>query len=241
MIEGFKVLYEDNLLLAVNKPIGWLVQGDETGDKPLSEFAKDYIKERYNKPGAVFLGVPHRLDRPVSGVVVFARTSKALERMNSLFREREIEKTYLAITEEKPDPLEGHLTHYIFKDRTRNLAKALDMPSNRHKEAKKSDLDYRLLGSIGSHNLIEVKPLTGRPHQIRVQLSKIGCPIRGDIKYGFEQPNRDGSIHLHCLALSFVHPVKKEPVTIVADPPKEQIWDLFWPLIEEYQTTRFSI
>jgi len=226
-MESIKVLYEDNHLLAVNKPAGWLVQGDETGDLTLSDWAKEYIKVRYHKPGAVFLGVIHRLDRPVSGVVVFARTSKALTRMNELFRERKIEKTYLAITDQRPSPLEGQLTHYILKDRNRNIAKAYDQLSRRNEGAKKSTLEYKFAGQIGTHILLEVKPHTGRPHQIRVQLSKLGCSIRGDLKYGYKTPNEDSCIHLHCQSLSFIHPVKKVPVFIEAETPEDQIWDLF--------------
>ena len=228
--QKLKVLYEDNHLIAVHKPAGWLVQADETKDTPLSEFVKQYIKIRYNKPGDVFLGVVHRLDRPVSGLVIFARTSKALSRMNQLFRERAIQKTYLAIVEERPKELEGHLTHYLIKDRQKNKAKAF--VSKRTKEAKKADLDYRLLASIANHHLLEIKPLTGRPHQIRVQLSKMGCTIRGDLKYGAHQKNRNGSIHLHSHQLSFIHPVKKVPVEITAFPPKEQLWDKFANFIE---------
>lgn len=226
-MDNIQVLYEDNHLLAVNKPAGWLVQGDETGDPTLSEWAKEYIKVRYGKPGDVFLGVIHRLDRPVSGVLLFARTSKALTRMNELFKERKIEKVYWAITDQRPEPLEGQLTHYILKDKTRNIARAYDQLSRRSEGAKESTLDYKLIGQIGTHSLLEVKPHTGRPHQIRVQLSKMGWPIRGDVKYGFKTPNNDGSIHLHCWSLSFIHPVKKEAVRIEADPPRDQIWDLF--------------
>ncbi len=226
-ISGLQILHEDNHLIAVNKPAGWLVQGDITGDTPLSEYVKEYIKIRYKKPGDVFLGVVHRLDRPVSGVVVFARTSKALTRMNDLFKERKIEKTYLAITAERPEPIEGHLMHYILKDTTKNIAKAYDKTGNRTKAAKKSDLDYELIGEVGNLHLIKINPITGRPHQIRVQLASIGCPIWGDVKYGFPRPNRDGSIHLHCRSLAFEHPVKKEPVYIEADPPNEQLWREF--------------
>lgn len=220
-----EVIYEDNHLLVVNKPAGWLVQGDESGDLPLSEWAKQYIKHRYDKPGDVFLGVVHRLDRPVSGVVVFARTSKALSRMNKLFQERKIEKTYWAITAEVPDPLEGTLVHYIKKDPRRNRSHAWDRP--REAGAKKAELTYRLLARVGHHYLLEVKPLTGRPHQIRAQLAKMGWPIRGDVKYGFPEPNPDASIHLHCRALAFVHPVRKEPVKFTAPLPNEQVWNLF--------------
>ncbi len=222
-----QVIYEDNHLIAVNKPTGVLVQGDETGDTPLSDLVKQYIKVRYNKPGDVFLGVIHRLDRPVSGVVVFARTSKALERMNRLFQERKVKKTYWAITSNRPDPLSGHLKHYILKDSVKNVSKAFDQLSNRAKDAKEAHLDYEMIGQIGTHCLLEVHPLTGRPHQIRVQLAKIGCPIRGDVKYGFPTANDDGSICLHCRALAFEHPTLKREIQITADPPKDQIWNLF--------------
>lgn len=226
-ISGLQVLHEDNHLIAVNKPAGWLVQGDITGDTPLSEYVKTYIKIRYKKPGEVFLGVVHRLDRPVSGVVIFARTSKALTRMNDLFKERKIEKTYFAITAVRPDPIQGHLTHYILKNNEKNVAKAYDKIGNRTKAAKKSDLDYELIGEVGNLHLLKINPITGRPHQIRVQLASIGCPIWGDVKYGFQRPNRDGSIHLHCRSLAFEHPVKKEPVYIEAEVPNEQLWNEF--------------
>lgn len=226
-----QVIYEDNHLIAVNKPGGWLVQGDVTGDKPLSEFVKEYIKRRYKKPGDVFLGVIHRIDRPVSGVVVFARTSKALERMNKLFQERKVEKTYWAITAERPDPIEGTLGHFLLKDRSKNKTKAYDQKGRRTADAKWSELSYKLLAGIGDHHLLEVKPKTGRAHQIRVQLSTIGCPIRGDLKYGYPKPNRDANIHLHSRKLEFIHPVKKEPVSIVAEKPQDQIWNLFDNLV----------
>ncbi len=226
-ISGLQVLHEDNHLIAVNKQAGLLVQGDITGDTPLSEYVKTYIKVRYKKPGDVFLGTIHRLDRPVSGVVVFARTTKALTRMNELFKNREIEKTYIAITAERPNPINGHLMHYILKDKSKNVAKAYDKVGNRTKDAKKSELDYELIGEVGGLHLLKINPLTGRPHQIRVQLASMGCPIWGDIKYGFRKANRDGSIHLHCRSLAFEHPVKKEPVFIEADPPDEQLWKEF--------------
>lgn len=224
---NLQVVYEDNHLIAVNKPPGILVQGDITEDRPLGAYVKDYIKERYEKPGDVFLGVIHRLDRPVSGVVVFARTSKALTRMNDLFRQRQVSKIYWAVTGERPEPLSGHLVHYIDKDRSRNVARALDKPSRRAADAKKSELDYEMIGEIDGNVLLQVRPLTGRPHQIRVQLAKIGCPIRGDVKYGFPRANPNSSIHLHCRSLTFMHPTKKEPVTITADPPPDPVWGLF--------------
>lgn len=225
-MQGLQVLFEDNHLIAVNKPAGILVQSDITEDKPMSEFVKQYIADRYNKPGAVFLGTIHRLDRPVSGVVIYARTSKGLSRMNELFKQREIQKTYWAITEERPDPLQGHLVHYIDKDRSRNVAHA--SLRQRSKKAKKSELDYELIAEVGNHHLLRVHPLTGRPHQIRVQLSRIGCPIRGDVKYGAPTANNDGSIHLHCRSLSFIHPVRKEAVTITANPLQtDEVWEMF--------------
>lgn len=230
---NLQVLHEDNHLIAVNKPAGALVHGDETGDVPLSEAVKEYIKIRYHKPGDVFLGVIHRLDRPVSGVVIYARTSKGLARMNEVFKERKIQKTYLAITRNRPEPMLGSLTHYIAKDRSRNLAKAFNSLSNQAEKmkAKKSTLDYEMIGEIDNRCLIQVNPHTGRPHQIRVQLSSMGCPIVGDIKYGDDQPNQDGSIHLHCRSMSFEHPVKREPVVITADPPADVLWRKFDSLL----------
>ena len=222
-----QVLYEDNHLIAVNKPARMLVQGDKTGDSTIGDWVKRYIKDRYNKPGDVFLGVIHRIDRPVSGVVIFARTSKALTRMNELFRERSIKKTYWAITQTELPDLEGSLTHFLLKDTTKNKTKAYDRLSNRAAKAKKAELDYKLIGKVANHNLYEISLKTGRPHQIRVQLSKMGSPIRGDVKYGAEKGNEDGSIHLHSRSLSFIHPVKKEPVYIEADAPDEQVWRTF--------------
>jgi 23S rRNA pseudouridine1911/1915/1917 synthase len=222
-----EVLYEDNHLIAINKAPGMLVQGDETGDPTLADEVKAYIKEKYAKPGEVFLGVIHRLDRPASGVTIFARTSKALERMNKLFAERDIKKTYWAITHHRPEPFEGHLKHFIVKDGSRNIIKVFDKLSSRSKNAKLAELDYELIGEIGENFLLKINLQTGRPHQIRGQLAKIGCPIRGDVKYGYPKGSRDGSIHLHSKYLSFEHPVTKEKVTITARPPDEQIWNLF--------------
>lgn len=225
--QSLEILYEDNHYIAVNKPAGYLVQGDQTGDLPLSEMVKEYIKIKYKKPGDVFLGVVHRIDRPVSGVVIFARTTKGLTRLNELFQSRKVQKVYWAITDNRPDPLSDHLTHFLFKDKTRNVTKAYQS-QNRNKSAKKSELDYELLSSIGKHHLVEVKPITGRPHQIRVQLSRINCSIRGDVKYGANTPNRDSSINLHSRSLSFIHPIKKEPVEIIANPSKkDQVWRMF--------------
>ena len=227
LLSGIQVLFEDNHLIAVNKPAGVLVQGDETGDPTLADWVKAYIKDRYKKPGDVFLGVIHRLDRPVSGVVVFARTTKALVRMNELFAERKVEKSYLAIVAHRPDPLKGRLTHFILKDTEKNVVKAYEQTGRRTKDAKEAILDFELLASIGDHHLLEVNPLTGRPHQIRVQLSKIGCPIYGDVKYGGPKISHDTSILLHCRSLTFEHPVKKEQVFIEAEAPQGQRWDLF--------------
>ena len=222
-----QVVYEDNHLIAVNKPAGFLVQGDKTGDTPLSEYVKAYIKVRYKKPGDVFLGVIHRLDRPVSGTIIYARTSKGLSRMTELFRERKIEKNYWAITKQRPKPIVGKLEHYLIKDKSKNLAKAYPKRGNRTKDAKHSVLTYELISAIEAHYLIHVKPETGRPHQIRVQLATNGTPIIGDVKYGFSNPNDDGSILLHCRSMSFIHPIKQIPVTIESNPPDKFMWNRF--------------
>lgn len=222
-------LYEDNHLLIVNKPAGLLVQGDETGDETLADLAKEYIKVKYEKPGAVFLGVVHRIDRPVSGVVVLARTSKGLERMNALFRDRKIEKTYWAITSNKPPLTQDTLVHWIKKNRKTNRVTAT---SKKGSDSQRAELNYQLLGRIGNYYLLKVNPLTGRPHQIRVQLAKIGCPILWDVKYGSQEKSRDGSIHLHARSIQFEHPVKKEPLRVTAAVPKEQIWQLFKDITE---------
>lgn len=221
------VIYEDNHIIGVNKPPGWLVQADKTGDSTLADWTKSYIKLRYKKPGDVFLGVIHRIDRPVSGVVVFARTTKALTRMNELIRDRDMNKQYWAIIGSRPNPFSADLTHYLIKDREKNITKAYDQLSRRSEGAKKSELSYNMIGELGDHYLLEIDLKTGRSHQIRAQLAKVGYPIRGDVKYGYKSPNEDASIHLHCRSMSFIHPVKKEQVVITADPPDEQIWRLF--------------
>jgi 23S rRNA pseudouridine1911/1915/1917 synthase len=218
------VLYEDNHLLAINKVAGTLVQGDATGDKPLVDICKDYIKEKYQKPGEVFLGVVHRLDRPVSGVVIFSRTSKSLERMNELFRNRETKKTYWALVDRKPTNQEGTLVHWLVKDEKKNKTTAYKKD---HPEGQRSELSYKIIAQKSGLFLLEVNPITGRPHQIRVQLASMGCPIVGDVKYGFATANEDASICLHARQLEFMHPVKKEPVTISAELPKNQFWKLF--------------
>ncbi len=216
-----EVLYEDNHLIAINKVAGALVQGDETGDRTLIEDVKDYIKHRYKKPGEVFLGVVHRLDRPVSGVVVFARTSKALSRMNELFRDRKTEKIYWAVTDHKPPSAEGKLVHWLRKDEKKNRTTSFVRETS---GALRSELDYRLLDAAQGEYLLEVRPITGRSHQIRVQLASMGCAILGDVKYGSSIPSDDGSIALHARELTFVHPVRKEPLTIRAELPQQSWW-----------------
>jgi 23S rRNA pseudouridine1911/1915/1917 synthase len=221
MSNDLQVLYEDNHLLAVNKQAGTLVQGDETGDKPLVEICKEYIKRKYGKPGEVFLGVVHRLDRPVSGVVVFARTSKALSRMNDLFRSRETQKTYWAITDKRPTPTSGTLKHWLEKDEGKNKTTAFKRET---KGALASELSYELVGGARGQYLLKVIPITGRSHQIRVQLAAIGCPIIGDLKYGSSVQTGDGSIALHARELAFVHPVKREQAVINAPLPHTAWW-----------------
>jgi 23S rRNA pseudouridine1911/1915/1917 synthase len=218
------ILYEDNHLIAINKRAGVLVQGDITGDVPLSELVKEYIKVKYGKPGAVFLGVVHRLDRPVSGVVVFARTSKSLERMNELFRNRKTKKIYNAIVYGKPPKHNDTLVHWLVKDEIRNKTMAY---KKEHVDGLRSELSYELKAHNSGLSLLEVEPVTGRPHQIRVQLSSMGCPIVGDVKYGAETPNDDGSICLHASRLQFVHPVRKEELTIKAPFPENHLWSSF--------------
>ena len=224
----FSVLFEDNHLLVVNKLPGVLVQGDNTGDIPLVELCKEYIKEKYQKPGAVFLGVVHRLDRPVSGVVVLARTSKSLERMNALFRDKETKKTYWAIVKKKPTKDQDTLIHWLLKDEKKNKTTFFTRETP---GALRSELSYRIMGTAQSHWLLEVNPVTGRPHQIRVQLASMGCPIRGDVKYGYDQPSADGrSISLHARRLEFIHPVKKEVMKFEAPLPDDGFWNYFTQL-----------
>ncbi len=217
-----QILYEDNHIIAVNKRPSDIVQGDKTGDTPLSEFVKKYIKEKYNKPGDVFIGTVHRIDRPVSGIVLFAKTSKALARLNQMFQTKEIQKTYWAVVKNKPENVKGNLVHYLIKNEVKNMSRAYE---KEQKGALRSELDYELILSLDNYHLLEINPHTGRHHQIRVQLSKIGSPIKGDIKYGFDRTNKDASIHLHARKIEFIHPVKKEPISIVAPPPNDAIWN----------------
>lgn len=220
--ENLQVLFEDNHLIIVNKRPGDIVQGDKTGDIPLSEIVKQYIAKKYNKPGDVFLGVIHRLDRPTSGIVAFARTSKALSRMNDLFAERAIQKTYWAVVKNTPPQPEGTLIHYLKRNPKQNKSYAYpkEIP-----DSKKAILNYKLLASLKYYTALEIDLETGRHHQIRAQLATIGCPIKGDLKYGFERSNPDGSIHLHARKLQFIHPVKKEFISLIADAPKDVLWD----------------
>lgn len=219
-----KVLYEDNHIIVINKASSEIVQGDRTGDKPLSEKVKEYLKEKYNKPGNVFCGVTHRLDRPTSGVVVFAKTSKALTRLNKMFRNDEVDKVYWAIVQNRPVSDRGTLTHYLIKDSKRNNSTAYN---TERKNTKKAVLHYSLINQSENYHLLEVKLETGRHHQIRVQLAKIGSPIKGDLKYGAARSNRDGSISLHARGISFIHPVSKEKVDITAPVPEDNLWKVF--------------
>lgn len=214
-----EILYEDNHIIAVNKTCNEIVQGDKTGDTPLSETVKAYIKDKYNKPGEVFLGVTHRLDRPTSGVVLFARTSKALTRLNEMFKSHEqIQKTYWAIVQGEPKQPEARLENWLVKNEAQNKS-YITKPGA--KEAKQAVLSYKTLAKGDHYTLLEVNLETGRHHQIRCQLAAIGCPIKGDLKYGAKRSNPDGGICLHARQIAFIHPVKKEPVTIVAPVPKE--------------------
>lgn len=228
MIQDSDIIFEDNHLIAVNKKPGQLVQGDKTGDEPLSELLKEYLKEKYNKPGNVFVGVIHRLDRPVSGVVVFAKTSKALSRMNEALRNKEIQKTYWAVVQKADISKEGTLKHFLKKNQEKNKSFASKKEGG---GAKKSELKYKILYKFDRYLLLEVLPFTGRHHQIRVQLAANGTPIKGDLKYGFDRSNKDASIHLHARKIEFNHPVKNEPITILANPPSDNLWDTYISLV----------
>ena len=219
-----EVVYEDNHIIIVNKQSGEIVQGDKTGDRPLSDIVKDYIKEKYQKPGAVFLGVVHRLDRPVSGLVVFARTSKALTRLNKMFAESEVHKTYWAIVKNTPHESEGTLIHWLVRNEKQNKSYAYD---HERPNAKKAILKYRVIGHSANYSLLEVQLMTGRHHQIRCQLAAMGCPIKGDLKYGAPRSNPDGSISLLSRKVEFIHPVSKERITVEAPLPDDPLWQAF--------------
>lgn len=219
---NLQILHEDNHIIVINKRVGDIVQGDKTGDKPLSEIVKEYIKYKYDKPGDVFLGVVHRLDRPTTGIVVFAKTSKALERLNKMFSERETQKTYWAVVKNKPPKNKDNLIHFLKRNEKNNTSKAhlKEVP-----ESKKASLDYKIIKELNNYFALEINLHTGRHHQIRAQLAAIGCPIKGDLKYGFDRSNPDGGIHLHARKLIFFHPVSKEELTITAPTPNEVLWN----------------
>ncbi len=231
-IEMFKatdILYEDNHLLVINKPAGVLVQSDTTGDAALEDEIKAFIRERDEKPGNVFLGVVHRIDRPVSGAVLFAKTGKALARLNEMLKNREFRKIYWAITDRRPEKLEDTLADHLVRDGKTNKSRCVSKPTADSKEAR---LRYRVIGGSDNYTLLEIELLTGRHHQIRCQLAKAGCPIKGDLKYGAPRSNRDGSISLHARSLEFMHPVRKEPVRVTAPVPRE---DNLWRYFEKSQ------
>lgn len=219
-----EVIYEDNHLIAVNKSCGEIVQGDKTGDQPLSESLKIWLKEKYNKPGNVFVGVTHRLDRPVSGIVLFAKTSKALARLNDMFRTGAIKKTYWAIVKRCPSQPEGELTHWLVRNEKQNKSYAYD---TEQPNSKKAILHYKLIARSENYFLLEIDLKTGRHHQIRCQLAKMGCPIKGDLKYGFPRSNPDGSICLHARRVCFVHPVSKQLIDVEAPLPSGNLWSGF--------------
>lgn len=218
---NLQVLYEDNHIIAVNKRVGDIVQSDKTGDKPLSDVVKEYIKDKYGKPGEVFLGVVHRLDRPTTGLVIFARTSKALTRLNELFKNRETQKTYWAVVKNKPLKQQDTLVHYLKRNEKNNTSKA---HIKEVADSKVASLDYTIIKELNNYYALEINLHTGRHHQIRAQLAAIGSPIKGDLKYGFDRSNPDGGIHLHARKLVFTHPVTKEVITITAPVPEEVIW-----------------
>ena len=219
-----QVVYEDNHIIIVNKQSGEIVQGDKTGDRPLSDIVKQYIKEKYQKPGEVFLGVVHRLDRPVSGLVVFARTSKALTRLNKMFAEGEVHKTYWAIVKNTPEQPEGTLTHWLVRNEKQNKSYAF---TTEKPNAKKAILKYKVIGCSNNYTLLEVNLMTGRHHQIRCQLAAMGCPIKGDLKYGAPRSNPDGSISLMSRHVEFTHPVSKQQIAVEAPLPEDPLWQSF--------------
>jgi len=220
--DNLQILYEDNHLIVINKRVGDIAQGDNSGDKPLPDVVKEYLKEKYNKPGEVFLGVVHRLDRPTSGIILFAKTSKSLTRMNDLFSARETRKTYWAVVKNKPEKEEDVLAHFIKRNQQNNTSKAhvKEVPGS-----KKASLAYQLIATLDNYFVLEIELHTGRHHQIRAQLQAIGCPIKGDLKYGFDRSNPDGGIHLHARKLAFIHPVSKEQILLLAPVPEDAIWN----------------
>lgn len=230
-----RILFEDNHLIAVNKLPSEIVQGDKTGDMPLSEEVKAYLKKKYDKPGNVFTGVIHRIDRPVSGVTIFAKTGKALSRMNELVKSRGIKKTYWAIVKQKPPESKATLVHHLLRNEKKNKSFAYPKPVENSKEAI---LEYKLIAQSKDYFLLEVDLKTGRHHQIRAQLAALGCPIKGDLKYGFPRSNPDGSISLHARSLAFEHPVKNEPVKIIADPPDEVLWNYFLKTVQNQSNNK---
>jgi 23S rRNA pseudouridine1911/1915/1917 synthase len=219
-----RILFEDNHIIVVNKRPSEIVQGDKTGDQPLADALKTYIADKYNKPGNVFLGVVHRIDRPTSGLVIFARTSKGLARLNEMLKTRDIKKKYWAVVKNLPPSEEGRLEHFLKKNEKQNKSYEVDAKTP---GAKKADLIYKVLSHSDNFSLLDVELLTGRHHQIRAQLAAIGCPIKGDLKYGFDRSNPDGSIHLHARALEFVHPVGKEIIKLIAPVPQDALWQFF--------------
>ena len=221
--DNLQIIYEDNHLILINKRVGDIVQGDKTKDKPLSEVVKEYIARKYNKTGNVYLGVVHRLDRPTSGIIIFAKTSKALSRLNKMLRDKEITKTYVAITKNTPSKKEATLINYLRKNPKNNKATVFNTET---KETKKAILHYKIIQQFDNYTALKIDLETGRHHQIRAQLSTIKCPIKGDLKYGADRSNPNGGIHLHAYKISFIHPVKKTDVTFSATPPKDVIWDL---------------
>ena len=221
---NIQILYEDNHLIAINKRSGDIVQGDKTGDAPLSEILKEFIKKRDNKPGNVFMGVIHRIDRPVSGVVVFAKTGKALSRMNQQLKEKSFQKRYWAIVENEPRPKKGSRVDFLLKNQQKNRSSVVQ---EGRANSKRAELNYEMIAKSDRYFLLQVDPITGRHHQIRVQLSSMGSVIKGDLKYGAKRGNKDASICLHARELRFIHPVKKEEVVILAAPPTDELWDFF--------------
>ena len=223
------VLFEDNHLLIINKQPSQIVQGDKTGDQPLSESLKEFIKIRDHKPGNVFLGVVHRLDRPVSGALIFAKTGKALTRLNNMLKSGEIHKTYWAVVKNKPPSDHDELVHYLQRNEQKNKSFAFENPKA---NSQRAELTYHVVAKSNGYYLLEILLLTGRHHQIRAQLAKIGCPVKGDLKYGFNRSNPDGSIHLHSRKIELIHPVSKKKLEILADPPSEPLWNHFLKSID---------